>query len=84
MNLFKEKVKVIIFGTDTAAGKSFDLILITAIVTSVLIVMLDSVASYSQQFGEIFNYLEWSFTILFTCRIPLEDILYKKSRKLYF
>ena len=84
MNLFKEKVKVIIFGTDTAAGKAFDLILITAIVTSVLIVMLDSVASYSQQFGEIFSYLEWSFTILFTLEYLLRIYCIRRAGSYIF
>ena len=84
MNLFKEKVKVVIFGTDTAAGKSFDLILITAIVTSVLIVMLDSVASYSQQFGKIFNYLEWSFTILFTVEYLLRIYCIRRAGSYIF
>ena len=66
MNSFKSKVKLIIFGTDTPAGKNFDLILILIILTSILIVMLDSVSSYSLKYGKIFNILEWIFTIFFT------------------
>jgi len=63
---FKSKIKVIIFGTDTPAGKYFDLVLIISILLSVLIVMLDSVSDLHKEYGLIFNYFEWIFTILFS------------------
>ena len=66
MSNFKSKVKVIIFGTDTPAGKYFDLVLIISILLSVLIVMLDSVSDLHKEYGLIFNYFEWIFTILFS------------------
>ncbi|MAJ33953.1 MAG: ion transporter [Candidatus Marinimicrobia bacterium] len=59
-------MKVIIFGTDTPAGKYFDLVLIISILLSVLIVMLDSVSDLHKEYGLIFNYFEWIFTILFS------------------
>ena len=36
MNSFREKVKVIIFGTDTKGGKIFDIVLIVTIVLSII------------------------------------------------
>jgi len=60
------KIYEVIFGYDTIAGKLFDLGLIIAIVLSVLVVMLESVTEYRAQFGELFKYLEWTFTLLFT------------------
>ena len=66
MSNFKSKIKVIIFGTDTPAGKYFDLVLIISILLSVLIVMLDSVSDLHKEYGLIFNYFEWIFTILFS------------------
>lgn len=62
----RERWRHIIFGTDTPAGRYFDLLLIVAIVTSVLAVMLDSVQSIHQHFGPWLYGVEWFFTILFT------------------
>tara|TARA_B100000287_G_scaffold362983_1_gene356530 strand:+ start:1226 stop:2035 length:810 start_codon:yes stop_codon:yes gene_type:complete len=62
----KEHIKTIIFGTNTKAGKLFDEILIVTITLSIITVLLDSVVSYREQYGNILNTLEWVFTILFT------------------
>ena len=43
MGKVKDQLKKIIFGTETFGGRLFDVLLIFAIITSVLIVMLDSV-----------------------------------------
>jgi voltage-gated potassium channel len=56
----------VIFGTETPAGKWFDIALILLIITSVLIIMLDSIAAYDEAYGELFLQLEWAFTIIFT------------------
>ena len=54
MNSFREKVKVIIFGTDTKGGKIFDIVLIVTIVLSIITVLLDSVVEYSIKNGYYF------------------------------
>ncbi len=56
----------VIFGTETPAGKYFDIALIIAILTSVLVVMLDSIPEYHARHGRLFLQIEWAFTILFT------------------
>ena len=66
MSTLKEQIKIIIFGTDTKAGKLFDVVLIISIVLSIIIVMLDSVVEYNQHYGHIFDIAEWTFTIMFT------------------
>ena len=66
MSNLKEKIKLIIFGTNTPTGKIFDLILIISIVLSVALVMLDSVAELQQKYGIYFRQMEWAFTLLFT------------------
>ena len=66
MGTFKERIKVVIFGTDTWAGKMFDLALILTIVLSIITVLLESVTDYSLRYGAIFNSAEWIFTALFT------------------
>ena len=63
---FKEKVHIIIEGTDTPAGKLFDVVLLVGIAISVIVVMLDSVLYLRLQYGTLFLYAEWLFTILFT------------------
>lgn len=62
----KEKIHEIIFGTETPAGKLFDVVLIYTILLSVFALMLDSVSSISARFGDLLTLVEWLFTILFT------------------
>ena len=50
----KEHIHIIIEGTDTRAGKLFDVILLLAIVLSVAVVMLDSVLILRLQYGRLF------------------------------
>ena len=71
MDTFKAKIKIIIFGTETPAGKYFDLILITTILLSVFVVLVDSVSDVHREYGLILNYFEWIFTILFTIEYSL-------------
>jgi voltage-gated potassium channel len=62
----RNKLYEIIFGSDTPAGKLFDLLLIFAILMSVTVVMLDSVKEFNEKYGNTFYLIEWIFTILFT------------------
>jgi voltage-gated potassium channel len=64
----------IIFGTDTPAGKSFDVVLIWSILFSVVIVILESVHSIRSVYGDILYGIEWFFTILFTIEYILRLI----------
>jgi voltage-gated potassium channel len=65
-NTLKIKLHEIIFEADTPAGKAFDIGLMGTIILSVLVVMLESVASIRQHYGPALWTLEWSFTIAFT------------------
>ena len=78
----REKIRKIIFDTDTTFGKTFDIVLIASIVISVIIVMLDSVKSLNQKYGEIFFTIEWIFTILFTIEYLLR--LYSAGKPLKY
>jgi voltage-gated potassium channel len=62
----KERMYVVIFESDTKMGLLFDRVLIYAILISVLVVVLDSVAAISKQFHSELVTLEWMFTILFS------------------
>lgn len=78
---WRRKLYTIIFEADTPAGKLFDVVLIVSIVLSVLVVMLDSVASIRQSYGSQLYMIEWFFTILFTIEYGLRIVCidYKRS-----
>ena len=63
---WRDQLHEIVFEADTPAGKAFDVILLAAIVLSVVVVMLDSVAGIRTRFGDPLVAIEWFFTFLFT------------------
>lgn len=65
------RIYTIIFESDTRAGRAFDLALLTLIMTSVAVVMLDSVEAINTQWGEQLHSLEWFFTIIFSIEYAL-------------
>ena len=67
----RQRLHVVIFESDTAGGLAFDVILILAIFASILVVMLESVVSYREEYGPILKGFEWSFTLLFTVEYVL-------------
>ena len=62
----RKKIFVIIFGTDTPAGRTFDVILLWMIILSVTVVILESVATMRLAYHDYFVTAEWIFTIAFT------------------
>ncbi|SHE99134.1 ion transporter [Vibrio gazogenes] len=62
----KTNLYVIIFGTHTRAGKVFDLCLIAIIVSSLLVLILESIPEVNAQWHQQLRYFEYGFTILFT------------------
>lgn len=62
----RNRLYIIIFGTETKAGRLFDVVLIYVIIASVLALMLDSIAAVSQRLGGWLTLMEWAFTLLFT------------------
>ncbi|WP_110456265.1 ion transporter [Shewanella algidipiscicola] len=62
----REKLRDIIFGTDTKAGRYFDLGLIVCIVLSVALVFLDTIESVNSRYGTWIRIAEWGFTGIFT------------------
>lgn len=62
----REKLHEIIFEADTRAGKNFDIALLIAIIISVVVVMLDSVPSLHDTYGNWFIAVEWVLTVFFT------------------
>jgi voltage-gated potassium channel len=74
----RHKLHEVIFEADTPAGKLFDLLLIVCIGVSVTLVMLDSVASIQDSWGEALYMWEWFFTLLFTVEYILRLVCVRR------
>jgi voltage-gated potassium channel len=81
---WRENVYRVIFHHERGAAKAFDVILIIAILTSVAVVMLDSVSRFQAQYGELLIRLEWIFTILFTIEYALRLMTARDVRRYAF
>lgn len=76
----KKKLDTVIFGTDTPAGKAFDVFLLFAIVFSVLVVILESVEHLYDEYGVFFRIIEWVITILFSLEYALRVWISKQKK----
>ncbi len=80
----KAKLSEIIFGVSTPAGKAFDIVLIIFIVLSILMVVLESVPVYHDEYGVFFNVIEWIITVFFTIEYVLRIwIIDRPSRYIF-
>jgi voltage-gated potassium channel len=77
---WRRRLHTIIFESDTAGGKTFDILLLISILASVIVVMLDSVRSLHNQYAQQFAVLEWTFTILFTAEYILRLLAVRRPR----
>lgn len=75
---WRGKLYEIIYEADTPAGKLFDIVLLIAILASIILVMLESVKSFDEQFHDFLNISEWVITILFSIEYILRIITVKK------
>lgn len=62
----RQQLRVIIFGTHTRAGRTFDILLILVILLSVILVFMSSVKEIDAKYGVWLLRAEWVITILFT------------------
>jgi len=87
LSTYKKWQKVlheVIFEADTKAGKLFDVVLIISIISSVAIVMMDSVSALNYQFGTFIYFAEWFFTLLFTVEYILRLLCVNRPLKYAF
>jgi voltage-gated potassium channel len=63
---WRRRLYNVIFEADTPAGRTFDIVLVCAILLSILVVVLDSVPSINANHNRAMNGLEWGITLLFT------------------
>jgi voltage-gated potassium channel len=84
INVIRKRLYEIIYEADTPAGKWFDIGLLILILISVIVVMLESVASLHQAYGYYFNIIEWIVTILFTIEYLLRIWTINKPKAYIF
>jgi voltage-gated potassium channel len=63
---FRLRMYETIFESDTLAGRLFDIILLCLIISSVTVIILESVSEFRVRFAQYLLPLEWFFTIVFT------------------
>lgn len=80
----RDQLYDIIFEADTKAGKRFDIVLLLAIVLSIIVVMLESVPSIKDNYGDFLISIEWVLTILFTIEYGLRIWISKVTKKYVF
>lgn len=75
---WRDDLQAVIFGSETPAGKWFDILLIASIVASVFAIMLDSVYSINIRYGDLLIAVEWFFTIVFSIEYILRLICVRR------
>ena len=81
---WKRKVFQVIYYSNTKAGRLFDIILLALIVTSTIIIMMESMAKIDIRFHHQFVILEWVITGLFTIEYILRVLVVRNKWKYIF
>lgn len=81
---WQTRLHEVIYESHSKAGKAFDIVLLAFIITSIVVVMLDSVATLHHLYGRLFFVLEWFFTIAFTIEYLLRLICIRRPWKYVF
>ncbi|URC11166.1 MULTISPECIES: ion transporter [unclassified Flavobacterium] len=82
--IFREKVKIILYGTDTFFGKMFDLVLLGLILLSVILIMMETVQGINQKYHTQLIICEWIITVFFTIEYVLRIISIQKPIRYVF
>lgn len=80
----KKKLNIIIFGTDTRAGKLYDVILIAIILLSIITITMETIPGLSKPLFIVFRVLEYIFTFYFTLDYVLRVYCSPKPLKYIF
>ena len=78
---WRERLYIVIFESDTPAGKAFDVALIVVITLSVVAVMLESMRAVDAVYGGWLRGAEWVFTVLFTIEYGLRLLCARSARR---
>ncbi len=80
----RNKLFEIVFEADTSTGKIFNISLLITICLSVLVVIMESVPSFSSNYAGLLIVLEWIFTIIFCVEYFLRITVTRKPLKYMF
>jgi voltage-gated potassium channel len=78
---WRSRLHDVVFESETAGGKAFDIAVLVSIVVSVFAVVLESVASIRQTYGNILRVSEWILTLLFTVEYILRLVCVSKPAR---
>ena len=82
--IFREKIKIILYGTDTFLGRMFDLVLLGLILLSVILIMMETVEGINHKYHTQLIICEWIITVFFTIEYLLRIISIQKPVKYVF
>jgi voltage-gated potassium channel len=80
----RKQLNQVVFGTDTKAGKRFDVALLWVILLSVVVVMLESVPEVGLKYASSFTIIEWVLTVFFSIEYLLRIWISDKPLKYIF
>lgn len=83
-DLLRQKIYIVIYGSNTIAGKTFDLLLLGVILLSVFLIMIASIEKYDNQHHNFFVVSEWIITVFFTLEYILRIVSIKKPLNYIF
>lgn len=84
LNIIRQRIHIIIYGTNTVAGRLFDLILLGLILLSVFLLMLETVKGFDNKYHHELVILEWIITGFFTLEYLLRIATTDTPRKYIF
>src|SRR5690349_9513559 len=82
--LWKRHLYRIIYRSDTKLGKLFDIILLSLILISTIIIMMESVPKLDKKFHYIFIVFEWIISLFFTVEYLSRIVIVKNKRHYIF
>lgn len=83
-DLLRKKIYIIIFRSDTPAGRLFDLTLLFLILLSIFSVALESVATFRRDYLTYIHIIEWTCTIFFTIEYALRIYAINRPKQYIF
>ncbi|WP_417360119.1 ion transporter [Galbibacter sp.] len=81
---WRSRLHEIIYEADTPVGKWFDITLFILILASILLVILESVASFDREHHQLLYISEWVITILFSVEYIARCLSLKKPHRYIF
>jgi len=81
---FRERTRIILYGTNTILGRMFNLVLLGLILLSVVLVMLDTVEGVNLKYHDQLLICEWIITIFFSVEYILRIIAIRRPIRYIF